>query len=62
MFLRHQPWNVSSAPRLVSLSGAVVLGLAIAYGIMRNRSRTRAEKQITEQATKNNYAEEDVIG
>jgi hypothetical protein len=38
--------------------GAAVLGLAIAYGIMRNRSRTRAEKHITDQATKNAYAEE----
>jgi hypothetical protein len=38
--------------------GAAVLGLVIAYGIMRNRTRTRAEKHITDQATKNNYAEE----
>lgn len=38
--------------------GVAVLGLAIAYGIMRNRSRTRAEKHITEKATKNAYAEE----
>jgi len=37
--------------------GVGVLGLVIAYGILRNRSRTRAEKQITEQATKNVYAE-----
>ena len=39
--------------------GAAILGLALAYGIMRNRSRTRAEKQITDQATKNVYAEEE---
>ena len=38
--------------------GAAVLGLVIAYGIMRNRSRTRAEKHITDQATRNAYAEE----
>jgi len=31
----------------------------LAYGIIRNRSRTRAEKQITEQATKSRYAEEE---
>ena len=37
--------------------GAFVLGLAIAYGILRNRRRTRAEKALTEQATKNLYAE-----
>ena len=36
-----------------------MLGLAIAYGIMRNRTRTRAEKQLTEQATKKNYAEQE---
>ena len=49
----------SHLPVALWFVGAVVLGLAIAYGIMRNRSRTRAEKQITEQATKNNYAEEE---
>ncbi|NOJ46031.1 cytochrome c-type biogenesis protein CcmH [Bradyrhizobium sp. WSM 1744] len=38
--------------------GAAVLGLALAYGIMRNRRRTRAEKQITEEATKDLYARE----
>jgi len=37
--------------------GAFVLGLAIAYGILRNRRRTRADKALTEQATKNLYAE-----
>jgi hypothetical protein len=37
--------------------GAFVLGLAVAYGIFRNRRRTRAEKALTEQATKNLYAE-----
>ena len=39
--------------------GAVILGLAIAYGIMRNRRRTNAEKVTTEQATRNLYREED---
>ena len=38
--------------------GAGVLGLVMAYGIMRNRTRTRTEKQITEQATKDLYAKE----
>ena len=37
--------------------GAFILGLAIAYGIMRNRRRTRAEKALTEQATRERYAE-----
>jgi threonine/homoserine/homoserine lactone efflux protein len=39
--------------------GAVVLGLVMAYAIFRNKSRTRAEKQRTEQATKNLYAKEE---
>jgi hypothetical protein len=37
----------------------VVLGLALAYGVMRNRSRTRSEKQITDDATKARYLQED---
>jgi hypothetical protein len=39
--------------------GAAVLGLALAYGIMRNRSRSRTQKQVSEEATKNLYAKED---
>jgi hypothetical protein len=46
----------SQFPVALWFMGAGVLGLAIAYGIMRNRGRTRGEKQITEQVTKNNYA------
>ena len=38
--------------------GALLLGVALAYGIMRNRNRTRAEKDLTERATKKLYAEE----
>jgi uncharacterized integral membrane protein len=48
----------SHLPVALWFIGAAVLGLVIAYGIMRNRSRTRAEKHITEKATKNAYAEE----
>jgi uncharacterized integral membrane protein len=48
----------SHLPVALWFIGAAVLGLVIAYGIMRNRSRTRAEKHITEQATKNTFAEE----
>lgn len=39
--------------------GVVILGLAVAYGISRNRKRTRAEKQVTEAATRANYAKQD---
>lgn len=62
-------WNVSMPAKLVSQSsqipvaiwfvGAAVLGLVMTYGILRTRNRTRAEKQITEQATKQVYAEEE---
>jgi hypothetical protein len=43
----------------ILFAGAIVLGLVIAYGITRNRSRTRSEKQITEQATKDLYVREE---
>lgn len=35
--------------------GAFVLGGVLFYGIMRNRRRSRSEKQLTEQATRDNY-------
>ena len=38
--------------------GAFLLGLALIYGIMRNRSRSRAEKELTERATKDLQAQE----
>jgi uncharacterized integral membrane protein len=49
----------SHVPVALLFAGAVVLGLVIAYGITRNRSRTRSEKQITEQATKDLYVREE---
>jgi hypothetical protein len=51
--------NGPMLPLALWWGGACILGLVIAYAIMRNRSRTRAEKQLTEQATKNLYAEEE---
>ena len=48
----------SHIPVALWFVGAGVLGLVLAYGIIRNRSRTRAEKEVTEQATKRRYAEE----
>jgi phosphate/sulfate permease len=38
--------------------GSLVLGLVMAYGVIQNRRRTRAEKELTERATKKLYAEE----
>jgi len=49
----------SHLPVALWFVGAGVLGLVLAYGIIRNRSRTGAEKQITEHATKSRYAEEE---
>jgi hypothetical protein len=50
--------TASHLPVALWFIGAGVLGLVLAYGIMRNRRRTRAEKQITAQATKDLYAQE----
>jgi hypothetical protein len=49
----------SHLPVALWFVGAGVLGLVLAYGIIRNRSRTRAERQITEDATKSRYAEQE---
>jgi hypothetical protein len=49
----------SHIPVALWFIGAGILGLVLVYGIMRNRRRTRTEKQITDQATKNAYAEEE---
>jgi hypothetical protein len=48
----------SHVPLYLWFLGSVILGLALAYGILRNRRRSRAERATTEQATKNLYAEE----
>jgi hypothetical protein len=49
----------SHVPVWLWFIGSGILGLAIAYGIVRTRNRTRAEKATTEQATKELYAKED---
>ena len=49
----------SHVPVWLWFIGSGILGLAIAYGIIRTRNRTRAEKATTEQATKTLYAKED---
>ena len=51
--------NGPMLPLALWWGGACILGLVIVYAILRNRSRTRAEKQLTEQATRNLYAEEE---
>jgi hypothetical protein len=39
--------------------GAAVLGLALAYGVLRGRTRTRAEYQAAEDAAHDIYKSED---
>jgi hypothetical protein len=49
----------SHVPVWLWFIGSGILGLAIAYGVIKTRSRTSAEKATTEQATKDLYAKED---
>ena len=49
----------SHVPVWLWFIGSGILGLAIGYGIVRTRNRTRVEKATTEQATKDLYAKED---
>jgi hypothetical protein len=51
--------NGPMLPLALWWGGACILGVVIVYAVLRNRSRTRAEKQLAEQATKNLYAEEE---
>ena len=59
VFAQGLPVNTGShIPVAIWFVGAGVLGLVMAYGILRTRNRTRAEKQVTEQATRQLYANE----
>jgi hypothetical protein len=49
----------SHTPVSLWFIGVVVLAVALAYGIMRNRNRTHAEKRTTDEATKTLYAREE---
>jgi len=44
---------------IVLTIGVLILGAAIVYGIMRNRSRTLSERMRTEVETKREYERED---
>jgi hypothetical protein len=37
----------------------VILGITLAYGLIRSRGKSPAEKNVTDQATLRNYREED---
>ena len=41
------------------MAGVLLLGLALAYGISRNRTRTSRDRAITEAATEERYRQED---
>lgn len=59
VFGQGQPVDTGShLPVALWFIGAWILGLAIVYGIMRNRKRTIAERERTDQATKELYREE----
>jgi hypothetical protein len=49
----------SHIPVAIWFAGAAVLGIVLAYGIIRNRCRSPAEKKMTDQATKDLYAQEE---
>ena len=49
---------MDTLPLWTWLLGALLLGLALAWGIMRNRRRTRGDRILTDEATKQNYRDE----
>ena len=51
--------EASQVPLALWVIGTAVLGLALAYGIIHTRNRSWRDKQITEQRTKNLYAQEE---
>jgi hypothetical protein len=50
---------VTTLPLWIWCGGVVVLGVFLAYGIFRSRDRTRREKMVSEEATKELYKRED---
>ncbi len=48
-----------SAWALATVIGVIVLGIAIWYGMWVNSKRTAADRQLTEDATRREYQEED---
>lgn len=51
--------NASSVWSLVTVVGPILLIVVLAWAMLRNRSRSRAEKERTEQATRDLYERSD---
>jgi len=57
----HYPAGVigmDTLPLWIWFLGAFLLGFILIYGIMRNRTRTRGDRIVTEEATRQRYREE----
>lgn len=50
---------MSMLPLWIWVLGTLVLGVVVAYGILRNSRRTRQERIMTNEATKELYKQED---
>jgi ABC-type Co2+ transport system permease subunit len=50
---------MATVPLWTWLVGIAVLAIVLAYGILRNRTRTRQERAISNSATKELYRQED---
>jgi cytochrome c-type biogenesis protein CcmH/NrfF len=50
--------EMSTLPLWTWVIGTVILGAIIAYGILRNRTRTRQDRIISNEATKELYRQE----
>jgi hypothetical protein len=50
---------MTTLPLWIVAAGVVALGVTLAYGILQNRKRTGRERAITEEATKENYRQEE---
>jgi hypothetical protein len=49
----------SAWPWLIAVLGFIVLGIAIAYGLMRNRQRTPLERELSAAGSREVYHEEE---
>jgi cytochrome c-type biogenesis protein CcmH/NrfF len=50
---------MTTVPLWIWVAGVVVLGIVLAYGSLRTRARTRQERAISEEGTKENYKQEE---